>query len=83
MLISGASEVRLHKAAERVRDPRVQVLRATIGEMPSVKLTPIQNQRIAKLEGEIQVLRETTVPDNPGRVSANSRRQLVLLSEPL
>ena len=59
MLAKSASDTRLLKAAERVRDARIQVLRATIGEMPSVKLTPHQHRRIAKLEGQIEVLRET------------------------
>jgi hypothetical protein len=59
MLAKSGSDMRLLKAAERVRDARIQVLRATIGEMPSVKLTPHQHKRIARLERQIEVLRET------------------------
>jgi outer membrane PBP1 activator LpoA protein len=70
MLTKCASNVRLLKAAERVRDARVQVLRAKIGEMPSVKLTPSQHRRIARLEGEIQVLNETA----PQTILAEFRR---------
>lgn len=70
MLTKCASNARLLKAAERVRDARIQVLKATIGEMPSVKLTPPQLRRIARLEGEIQVLCETT----PTTILAEFRR---------
>ncbi len=53
MLRQSASEYQLVKAAGRVRDARIQVLRAKIGEMPSVLLTPVQNRRIARLETQI------------------------------
>jgi hypothetical protein len=56
MLRKNASEYQLIKAAGRVRDAKIQVLRATIGEMPSVIRTPAQNRRIAKLETQIAVL---------------------------
>ena len=60
LLIQGASEYRLLKAAGRVRDARIQVLRARIGEMPSPIRTPQQNRRIPKLAGQIETLRATT-----------------------
>jgi hypothetical protein len=56
LLTQSASEYKQLKAAERVRDARIQVLRAMIGEMPSVILTPQQNRRIAKLGGKIESL---------------------------
>ena len=60
LLTQSASEYKLLKAAERVRDARIQVLRATIGNMPSVIRTPQQNRRIAKLGGQIESIRATT-----------------------
>jgi hypothetical protein len=44
-----ANERKLYKATEKVREARIQVLRAKIGEMPSVRLTKMQRRRIAKL----------------------------------
>jgi hypothetical protein len=60
LLTQSASEYKLLKAAERVREARIQVLRATIGEIPSVIRTPQQNRRIAKLGGRIESLLATT-----------------------
>lgn len=55
-----ASESRLLKAAIKVRDARIQVLRAKIGEMPTVIRTPEQNRRVAILERQVESLRATT-----------------------
>ena len=54
------SEYQLNKAAGKVRDARIQVLQAKIGEMPSVLLTAQQKRRIAKLSGQIESLRAVT-----------------------
>jgi hypothetical protein len=54
-----ASEYQLNKAAERVRDARIRVLKAKIGEMPSVLLTAQQKRRIAKLSDQIESLLAT------------------------
>jgi hypothetical protein len=59
LLRQAASEYKLNKAAEKVRDARIQVLRAKIGEMPSVLLTEQQKRRIAKLSGQIDSLLAT------------------------
>jgi hypothetical protein len=58
LLNKSASEQKLLKAAVRVRDARIQVLRATIGSMPSVIRTPAQNRRVARLNDEVEALRE-------------------------
>jgi hypothetical protein len=60
LLRQGASERNLHKAAGKVRDARIQVQQAKIGEMPSVLLTTQQKRRIAKLSAQIESLRKTT-----------------------
>ncbi len=60
LLRQGASEYQLNKAAIKVRDARIRVLRAKIGEMPSVLLTAQQRGRIAKLSNQIESLRKTT-----------------------
>jgi hypothetical protein len=60
LLSQAASEYKLKKAALRVRDARIQVLRAKIGEMPSVLLTALQKRRIAKLSGQIELLQAAT-----------------------
>ena len=49
-----ASEYQLVKAAGKVRDARIRVLRAQIGEMPSVLLTTQQKIQIAKLSEQIE-----------------------------
>jgi hypothetical protein len=60
LLRRSASEGKLHAAAGKVRDARIQVLRAKTGEMPSVLLTAHQKRRIAKLSDQIESLRKTT-----------------------
>jgi uncharacterized protein YfaA (DUF2138 family) len=60
LLCQATSEYQLNKAAERVRDARIRVLRAKIGEMPSVLLTTQQKRRIAKLSDQIESLLTTT-----------------------
>ena len=60
MLTKSASEYKLLQAAERVRAGRIQVLRATIGEMPTPLRTPQQNRQIASLNGKIESLIATT-----------------------
>jgi hypothetical protein len=60
LIRQSASEYRLHKAAAKVRDARIQVLRAKIGEMPSVLLTTQQKRRIAKLSSQINLHRKAT-----------------------
>jgi len=60
LLAQRASDYKLLKAAVRVRDARIRVLHATIGNMPSVIRTSEQNLRVAKLETQIEALRATT-----------------------
>ena len=60
LLRQAASEYQLNKAAGKVRDARIRVLRAKIGEMPSVLLTAQQKRRIAKLSDQIESLCATT-----------------------
>ncbi|MBI5758906.1 MAG: hypothetical protein HZA46_10355 [Planctomycetales bacterium] len=60
LLRQTASEYQLYKAAGKVRDARIRVLGAKIGEMPSVLLTAQQKKRIAKLSNQIDLLRATT-----------------------
>ena len=60
LLTQSASERKLLKAAHRVRDARIQVPRAMIGEMPSFTRMPQENRRIAKLGGKIESLLATT-----------------------
>ena len=61
LLNQSASENKLHKAAGRVRDARIQVLRATIGSFPSVIYSrQSKTRRIAKLDEQIELLRATS-----------------------
>jgi hypothetical protein len=60
LLAQGASDLRLQRAADKVRASKIQVVRATIGEMPTPIRTPQQNKRIAKLKGKIETLLATT-----------------------
>jgi hypothetical protein len=60
LLSKSANEHKLLKAAERVRAGRIQVLRSTIGDMPTPIRTPLQNKRIARLNSEIESLVATT-----------------------
>jgi hypothetical protein len=55
-----ANERKLHRAAEKIREARIRVLRAKIGEMPSVRLTGQQRKQIAKFSLQIESLR--TIP---------------------
>jgi hypothetical protein len=60
LLARGANEYRLLKAAAKVRDARIRVLRAKAGTVPSVLRTADQNQRAAaRLDAAIEVLRAT------------------------
>jgi hypothetical protein len=69
LLTQNASEYKLIKAAERVRDARVQVLRATIGDLLAAQLA--QHDRDAR----VQVLR-ATIGDMPSviRTPQQNRR---------
>jgi hypothetical protein len=72
LLRQAASQYQLNKAAGKVRDARIQVLRAKIGEMPSVVLTAQQKRRSAKLSDQIESLRATT----PMEILSEFRRML-------
>ncbi len=72
LLRQAASEYHLIKAACRVRDARIRVLRAKIGEMPSVLLTEQQKRRIAKLCEQIESVCATT----PNEILNEFRRML-------
>jgi hypothetical protein len=60
-----ASEYQLNKAAERVREARIRVLQAKIGEMPtlSARLTAQHQKRISKLSIQIESLRSTPLKE--------------------
>jgi predicted nucleic acid-binding Zn-ribbon protein len=60
LLCQTASEYQLHKAATKVRDARIQVLRARIGELSPALFTARQNKRIAKISDQIESLLATT-----------------------
>jgi hypothetical protein len=60
LLGKAASEYQLAKAAGKVRDARIQVLKAKIGTIPSVLLTEQQKRGIAKLSDQIELLRAMT-----------------------
>ena len=72
LLRQAASEYHLNKAAGKVRDARIRVLRAKIGEMPSVLLTTQQEWRIAKLSDQIESLQAST----PREILREFRRML-------
>jgi hypothetical protein len=59
LLIKHASDARLLKAAERVRCARMQVLRARIGEIPQFENTHEHDNRLTKLEKQIESLQAT------------------------
>jgi hypothetical protein len=59
LLGKGANETKLLKAAEVVRDARIQVLRARLGELPLAE-TPEQQRRTARLDAQIKSLHATT-----------------------
>jgi hypothetical protein len=60
LLTRNASEPRLLNAAAKVRYARIQVLRARIGQMPSVVRTREHARRVARLEAQIGSLLVTT-----------------------
>jgi hypothetical protein len=61
LLNQSASEYYLLKAAAKLRDAQIQVLKAKIGELPiPTLLTPLEEQRLAKLSRQIELLRATT-----------------------
>lgn len=60
LLNKGASEAKLIVAAGRVRDACVQVLRATIGEMPTPVRTPDDDRRVSQLQTKIDSVRSTS-----------------------
>jgi predicted nucleic acid-binding Zn-ribbon protein len=60
LLASGASEHKVLRAAEKVREAKIQVLRATIGQVPSVLRMNAHSRRLAKLNSQIETLRKTT-----------------------
>ena len=70
MLNKNASESRLLKGAEAVRCARIQVLRARIGEIPLLTPTHRHDRRIAKLNGQIELLLTT----NPLSILAEFRK---------
>lgn len=59
VLNKGASDQKLLRAAARLRDARAQVLRATIGEMPTPIRTPDDDRRVARLQAQIDSLTAT------------------------
>ena len=59
LLRRNASEYQILKAAVKLREARIRVVNAQIGEMPSVFVTPQQTKRVAKLLKEIESLRAT------------------------
>jgi hypothetical protein len=55
-----ASQYQLCKAAIKVRDAQIQVLRARIGELSPALFTARYNKRIAVLNGKIELLQATS-----------------------
>jgi hypothetical protein len=72
LLRQAASDYQLNKAAGKVRDARIQVLRAKIGEIPSVLLTAQQERRIQTLYEQIEALRASS----PLEILSEFRRTL-------
>ena len=66
-----AREYQILKAAVKVREARLRVLHAQIGEMPSVLTTPGQIRRVAKLLKEIESLQATPPLDFVAEVQAS------------
>jgi len=60
LLKQGVDESKLLKAADRVRVAQIQVLRATIGAMPTVLRPIAPSKRIVKLLAQIESLRAAT-----------------------
>ena len=63
LLNKRASDAKLLRAATRVRDAGIQVLRATIGEMPTPIRTPDDDRRVAQLQAEIDAIIATPVTE--------------------
>ncbi len=72
LIRQAASDHKLQKAALRVRDARIQVLRAKIGELSPTLFTARQNRRIEKLRGQIESLLAVT----PEAILTEFRRAL-------
>lgn len=77
LLSRAANEYQLNKAAERVRDARIRVLRAKIGEVPPVTLTAQQKLLIAELSDKIESLQATT----PMEILSEFRRKALKTSQ--
>jgi predicted nucleic acid-binding Zn-ribbon protein len=60
LIRQSASAYRLHKAAVKVRDARIRVLLAKIGELSPALFTERENKRIAALSSQIESLRQMT-----------------------
>jgi len=54
-----ASDYQILKAAVKLREARIRVVNAQIGEMPFVLTTPEQTRRVAKLKKQIESLEST------------------------
>jgi len=63
LLNKRASDAKLLRAATRVRDAGIQVLRATIGEMPTPIRTPEDDKRVAQLQAKIDSLSSTSATE--------------------
>lgn len=63
LLVQNASEHKLLRAAARVRDARIHVLRAKLGELPPMTFAPEQQRRAARLRKQIESLQATTPMD--------------------
>lgn len=66
-----ASEYQILKAAVRLREARIRVVNAQIGEMPSVLTTPKQTRRVANLVKEIEALESTPPLDFVAKIRAS------------
>lgn len=66
-----ASEYQILKAAVKLREARIRVVHAQIGEMPSVLTTPEQTRRVAKLVKEIESLQSTPSLDFVAEIRAS------------
>jgi predicted nucleic acid-binding Zn-ribbon protein len=60
LIHQGANDYKLQKAAAKLRDARVQVLRAKIGELAPALFTERKNTRIEKLSDQIESLQAKT-----------------------
>lgn len=66
LVSQNASQYHLLKAAERVREARIQVLRATIGTIPFVTRLYERTEQMVQLDEQIAALRATV----PGAILA-------------